>query len=61
MNLKAQGIDKDEYLAKVDEIAYLAYEDQCSPANPRLPLVDDMKEILIDAYEGYKAQPGRIK
>lgn len=61
MNLKAQGIDKDEYLAKVDEIAYLAYEDQCSPANPRLPLVDDMKEILIDAYEGYKAQPGRMK
>lgn len=61
MNLKAQGIDKDEYLAKVDEIAYLAYEDQCSPANPRLPLIDDMKEILIDAYEGYKAQPGRIK
>ena len=61
MSLKAQGIDKDEYLAKVDEIAYLAYEDQCSPANPRLPLVDDMKEILIDAYEGYKAQPGRIK
>lgn len=61
MNLKAQGIDKDEYLAKVDEIAYLAYEDQCSPANPRLPLVDDMKEILIDAYEGYQAQPGRIK
>lgn len=61
MSLKAQGIDKDEYLAKVDEIAYLAYEDQCSPANPRLPLVDDMKEILIDAYEGYQAQPGRIK
>ena len=32
----------------------LAYEDQCSPANPRLPMVADMEEILADAYFGYK-------
>lgn len=61
MNFKDQGIDENEWLASSEEIALLAYEDQCSPANPRLPLVKDMKEILEDAYYGYRDQPGRIK
>ena len=43
------------------EIALLAYEDQCSPANPRLPMVAHMEEILADAYYGYAARPGRLK
>ena len=34
------------------ELALLAYEDQCSPANPRLPMVADMEEILTKAYYG---------
>ena len=61
MSLKGQGVDEKEYMATVEEIAYLAYEDQCSPANPRLPMVADMVEILQDAYYGYKERPGRIK
>ncbi len=61
MSIKGQGVDEAEYMSKVEEIAYLAYEDQCSPANPRLALIEDMKEILQDAYYGYKAKPGRIK
>lgn len=61
MNFKDQGVDEKEWLASAEEIALLAYEDQCSPANPRLPLVKDMKEILEDAYYGYRDQPGRIK
>ena len=36
----------------LDEIAMLAYEDQCSPANPRVPMVEDMKEILRRSYQG---------
>jgi acetaldehyde dehydrogenase/alcohol dehydrogenase len=52
MNFASQGIKKDEWLASVDKIAYLAYEDQCSPANPRVPMVEDIKSILIAAYEG---------
>lgn len=43
-------ISKEEWESKIDEIATLAYEDQCSPANPRVPLVEDMKEILRNAY-----------
>ncbi len=50
MNFKSQGLDEKTYMAAVEKLAYLAYEDQCSPANPRVPLVEDMKKILIDAY-----------
>ncbi len=51
MNLESQGIDRDDFMSKVEEIAYLAYEDQCSPANPRVPVVEDMIEILKTAYD----------
>jgi acetaldehyde dehydrogenase/alcohol dehydrogenase len=51
-NFKAMGIAKEDLEAHLDEIAALAYEDQCSPANPRVPMVEDMKKILMKAYEG---------
>ena len=51
-NLQAMGIDKKELEEHLDDIAAAAYEDQCSPANPRVPLVEDMKEILLKAYQG---------
>ncbi len=54
MSFKGCGIAKEEWDKHVNRIAYLAYEDQCSPANPRVPLVEDMKVILEKAYEGYK-------
>lgn len=44
------GIDKDEYMRKVAELANKAFEDQCTTANPRLPLVKEIEEILIKAY-----------
>ncbi len=50
MNFKSQGLDEQEYLANVEKLAFLAYEDQCSPANPRVPMVADMKQILTDAF-----------
>lgn len=49
-NFKDMGIDENEWNAKIEKIAVLAYEDQCSPANPRVPLVKDMIEILKKAY-----------
>ncbi len=53
MSFKDQGIDEKTFMNNLDKIAYLAYEDQCSPANPRIPMVDEMKEILVKAYNGY--------
>ncbi len=46
---------------RLHEIAFVAYEDQCSPANPRLPMVADMEEIMVDAYYGCAERPGRRK
>lgn len=46
------GIDEEIYMSKVDELATKAFEDQCTTANPRLPLVNELKKILIDAYYG---------
>lgn len=61
MNLKDQGVDEKELKKYSRELALLAYEDQCSPANPRLPMVDHMQEIIEDAYYGYAERPGRRK
>ncbi|HEL1618842.1 TPA: bifunctional acetaldehyde-CoA/alcohol dehydrogenase [Streptococcus suis] len=61
MNLKDQGVDEKELKEHSRELALLAYEDQCTPANPRLAMVDHMQEIIEDAYYGYKERPGRIK
>ncbi|CVH79293.1 Aldehyde-alcohol dehydrogenase [Clostridiales bacterium CHKCI006] len=51
-NFKSQNIPEDKWMAKVHRIAMNAYEDQCSPANPRMPMVKDMEKILIDTYYG---------
>lgn len=50
MNFQSQGINETEYLNSIDNLAFLAYEDQCSPANPRVPIVEDIKNILKEAY-----------
>ena len=49
---KEAGIDEEEFLAKVDMLADRAFEDQCTTANPRLPLVSELKQIMIDSYYG---------
>ena len=49
---KDQGVDENEWLSKVDILADRAFEDQCTTANPRLPLVTELKQILIDSYYG---------
>ena len=51
-SFKEAGIDVQEFLAKVDMLADRAFEDQCTTANPRLPLVTELKQILLDSYYG---------
>lgn len=52
LSIKGQGISKEEFEAKVDKLAVLAYEDQCTTANPKEPMIEELKEILYQAYEG---------
>ncbi|MFR0822232.1 MAG: bifunctional acetaldehyde-CoA/alcohol dehydrogenase [Clostridia bacterium] len=51
-SFKEQGVDEQEFLAKVDMLADRAFEDQCTTANPRVPLVTELKQILLDSYYG---------
>ena len=51
-SFKECGIEEQEFLSRVDELADRAFEDQCTTANPRLPLVSEIKQILLDAYYG---------
>ena len=52
MSFKEQGIDEKTFIDGRKELALLSFEDQCTPANPRLALVADMEEILTKAYYG---------
>ena len=45
------GIDKNEFFAVVDELAEQAFEDQCTTANPRMPLIEELAQIYRDAYD----------
>lgn len=52
MSFKAQGVSEEDFFNKLDDVCFLAYEDQCAPANPRLAMLEDMKEIMTNAYYG---------
>ena len=51
-SFKEAGMEEAEWMAKVDELADRAFSDQCTTANPRLPIVEELKQILIDSYYG---------
>ena len=40
-------MDEDYFWSVLDQIGMRAYEDQCTPANPRIPLINDMKDIAV--------------
>lgn len=51
-SFKEAGIEEKDFMDKLDLLSDRAFEDQCTTANPRVPLVEEMKEILIDSYYG---------
>ena len=52
MNFQSLVPDEKLWESHLEEIAYLAYEDQCTPCNPREPLVTEMMDIMRKAYKG---------
>ncbi len=50
-NIKAAGVTEDKFYSKLDEISELAFDDQCTGANPRYPLISELKELYIKAYK----------
>ncbi|MEV0181940.1 bifunctional acetaldehyde-CoA/alcohol dehydrogenase [Streptomyces sp. NPDC050625] len=51
-SFQALGIDERAFLDALPQQALNAYEDQCAPANPRMPMLDDMQDIMRTAYYG---------
>ncbi|MDR1112533.1 MAG: iron-containing alcohol dehydrogenase, partial [Bacteroidales bacterium] len=52
LSIKDYGISEADFKAKLDEMVELAFDDQCTGANPRYPLMSEMKQIYLDAYKG---------
>ncbi|SDC19665.1 acetaldehyde dehydrogenase /alcohol dehydrogenase AdhE [Pelagirhabdus alkalitolerans] len=52
MSIKDNGVDKKDFEAKVDYLADRAFEDQCTTANPKLPLVTELAEVYRNAFKG---------
>lgn len=57
-SLKDAGIPEKEFLASLDELAELAFDDQCTGGNARYPLVSEIKELYLKAYYG---EPIKLK
>ena len=51
MNLKSQGITEELLHSTIDRMAELAFEDQCTTANPKEPLISELKGIIETAYD----------
>ena len=51
-SIKDFGVTEADFNAKLDEMVELAFDDQCTGANPAYPLMEDIKAIYKDAFEG---------
>ncbi|MBO7223267.1 MAG: iron-containing alcohol dehydrogenase, partial [Kiritimatiellae bacterium] len=49
-NIAAYGIDEKTFLSTLDEMVEQAFDDQCTGANPRYPLLSEIKQMYLNAY-----------
>ena len=50
--IKDYGVDEKDFLDRLDEMSEQAFDDQCTGANPRYPLISEIKEMYLKAYYG---------
>ena len=50
--IKDYGIEEDKFLETLDSMCEDAFDDQCTGANPRYPLISEIKEMYLKAYYG---------
>jgi acetaldehyde dehydrogenase/alcohol dehydrogenase len=51
-SIREAGVAEKEFHAQLDTLAANAFDDQCTGANPRYPLISEIKELFLRAYEG---------
>ena len=59
--IKDYGVDEKDFLATLDEMVENAFDDQCTGANPRYPLMSEIKAMYLKAYYGKEVNPEDIK
>ena len=52
LSIKDYGVAEKDFMAKLDDIVEQAFNDQCTGANPVYPLMKELKQIYLDAYNG---------
>ena len=52
VSIQAAGVPEAEFLARLDSLAVDSFDDQCTGANPRYPLMGELRAILLDSYYG---------
>ncbi len=50
--IKDAGVDEEKFLATLDQMVEDAFDDQCTGANPRYPLMSEIKQMYLNAYYG---------
>ena len=50
--IKEYGVDEKDFLDNLDEMVEQAFDDQCTGANPRYPLMSEIKDMYLKAYYG---------
>ncbi|MGX9461874.1 bifunctional acetaldehyde-CoA/alcohol dehydrogenase [Shewanella sp. A14] len=51
-SIQDAGVNEADFIAKLDELAEDAFDDQCTGANPRYPLISEIKQVLLDSFYG---------
>ena len=51
-SIKEYGVDEKDFLARLDDMVEQAFDDQCTGANPRYPLMSEIKDMYLRAYYG---------
>ena len=50
--IRDYGIDETDFLTRLDSMVEQAFDDQCTGANPRYPLMSEIKQMYLNAYYG---------
>ena len=50
--IKDYGVDEKDFLDRLDEMVEQAFDDQCTGANPRYPLMSEIRQMYLNAYYG---------
>jgi acetaldehyde dehydrogenase/alcohol dehydrogenase len=57
--IRGYGVDEAAFLSRLDEMAEQAFDDQCTGANPRYPLIGEIRQMYLNAYYGPDAPSQR--